>query len=150
MLRALLSERFKLKHHREIREMRMYELLADRGDIKIRLTKSGKPANAGAGLHFHGDMRQFADFLAVQFSVSILDDQSQPGRAGGPAIPVLDRTGLSDIFDFVVDVRPELGPDSFTLWQRAPREQLGLRIESRRGPVEVLVVDDADKVPNSN
>jgi uncharacterized protein (TIGR03435 family) len=95
-------------------------------------------------------MRQFADFLVVQFSIPMLYDPSQPGRAGGPAIPVLDRTGLSDIFDFAVDVRPELGTDSFTLWQRALREQLGLRFEGRRGPVEVLVVDDAAKVPNAN
>lgn len=95
-------------------------------------------------------MRQFADFLAVQFSIPMLDDPSQPGRAGGPAIPVLDRTGISDVFDFAVDVRPELGTDSFTLWQRVLREQLGLRIEARRGPVEVLVVDDAARVPSAN
>lgn len=150
MLRTLLSERFNLKQHRETREMRSYELLADKAGIKIP-TKSGEPAKAGAGLHFHGDMRQFADLLAVQFSIPILDDPSQPGRAGGPAIPVLDRTGLSSaIFDFAVDVTPELGTDSFTLWQRALREQLGLRIEAHRGPVEVLVVDDAAKVPNAN
>jgi uncharacterized protein (TIGR03435 family) len=148
MLRTLLSERFNLKQHREMREMRMYELLADKGGIKIHPMKGGDPPKAG--LHFHGDMRQFADFLAVQFSIPMLDDPSQPGRAGGPAIPVLDRTGLSDIFDFAVDVRPELGTDSFTLWQRALREQLGLRIEARRGPVEVLVVDDAAKVPDAN
>jgi uncharacterized protein (TIGR03435 family) len=150
MLRTLLSERFNLKQHRETKEMRIYELLADKAGIKIHATKSGEPAEAGAGLHFHGDMRQFADLLAVQFSIPMLDDPSQPGRAGGPAIPVLDRTGLSAIFDFAVDVRPELGTDSFTLWQRALREQLGLRIEAHRGPVEVLVVDDAAKVPSAN
>jgi len=150
MLRRLLAERFNLKLHRETREMRVYELLADKAGIKIHPMKSGEPPKAGAGLHFHGDMRQFADFLAVQFSIPMLDDPSQPGRAGGPAIPVLDKTGLSDVFDFAVDVRPELRTDSFTLWQRALREQLGLRVEAGRGPVEVLVIDDAAKVPNPN
>jgi uncharacterized protein (TIGR03435 family) len=122
----------------------------NKAGIKIDPTKTGEPAKAGAAIHFHGDVRQFADLLAVQFSIPMLDDPSQPGRAGGPAVPVLDRRGLSAIFDFAVDVRPELGSDSFTFWQRALREQLGLRIEAHRGPVEVLVVDDAAKVPNAN
>jgi len=63
---------------------------------------------------------------------------------------VLDRTGLAGVFDFIVEIKPELGTDSLTLWQRALREQLGLSIRARRGPVEVLVVDDAAKVPNAN
>jgi uncharacterized protein (TIGR03435 family) len=150
MLRTLLAERFNLKQHRETREMRVYELLADKAGTKIHSVKSGETAKAGAGFHFHGDMRRFADFLAVQFSVPILDDPTQPGRAGGPAIPVLDRTELPGIYDLAIDVRPELGTDSFTLWQRALREQLGLRVESRRGPVEVVVVDDAARVPSAN
>lgn len=150
MLRALLAERFNLKQHRETREMRVYELLADRDGTKIHSVKSGETARAGAGFHFHGDMRQFADFLAVQFSIPILDDPTQPGRAGGPAIPVLDRTELPGVYDFIIDVKPELGTDSFTLWQRALREQMGLRIESRRGPVEVVVVDAAARVPSAN
>jgi uncharacterized protein (TIGR03435 family) len=62
----------------------------------------------------------------------------------------LDRTELPGVYDLTVDVKPELGTDSFTLWQRALREQLGFRIESRRGPVEVVVVDDAAKVPSAN
>ena len=150
MLRTLLAERFNLKQHREMREMRVYELLADQAGIKIHPVKSAEAAKAGAGLHFHGDMRQFADFLAVQLSIPILDDPNQPGRAGGPATPVLDRTALPGVYDFIVDVKPELGTDSFTLWQRALREQLGLRIEARRGPVVVVVVDDAAKIPNAN
>jgi uncharacterized protein (TIGR03435 family) len=150
MLRTLLAERFNLKKHSETREMRVYELLADKAGAKIRPGESGEAAKAGAGFHFHGDMRRFADFLAVQFSIPILDDPTQPGRAGGPAISVLDRTELPGVYDFTVDVKPELGADSFTLWQRTLREQLGLRIESRRGPVEVVVVDDAAKVPSAN
>lgn len=43
MLRTLLSERFNLRQHREMREMRKYELLADKGGIKIPQMKSGAP-----------------------------------------------------------------------------------------------------------
>jgi uncharacterized protein (TIGR03435 family) len=63
---------------------------------------------------------------------------------------VLDKTGLSGIFDFNVDIHPELGTDMFTAWERALEDQLGLRIESRKGDVAALVVDEAAKVPTEN
>jgi uncharacterized protein (TIGR03435 family) len=43
-----------------------------------------------------------------------------------------------------------LGVDSFTLWQRALDDQLGLRIESRKENVAVMVVDQAAKIPTEN
>lgn len=122
--------------------MRAYFLLAGATGMKT-------PA-AGAGFHFHGDMRQFADYLAVQLSIPIADDPTQPVRAGGPALPVLDKTGLSGTYDFTVDARPEPGSPAFSTWQRALREQLGLFLDSRRGPVEVIVVDAASKIPTGN
>jgi uncharacterized protein (TIGR03435 family) len=150
MLRILLAERFNLKQHGEMRDMRVYELVTDKAGPKIRPIKDGETAKGGAGVHFHGDLRQFADLLAVQLSIPILDNAGQPGRAGGPPVPVLDKTGLPGIYDFSVDIRPELGTDMFTLWQRALPDQLGLRIESRRGPVDVVVVDDAARIPAAN
>lgn len=150
MLRTLLIERFNLKQHREIREMRVYELHTDKTAAQFDSNQSQGPAKGGAGFHFHGDMRQFADFLAVQLSIPILDDPATPGRAGGPAIPVLDKTELPGVYDLTLDVKPELGSDSFNLWQRALRERLGLRIESRHGLVEIEVVDNAARVPTVN
>jgi uncharacterized protein (TIGR03435 family) len=47
-------------------------------------------------------------------------------------------------------MRPEPGLDSFTLWRRALREQLGLDVESRRERIEILVVDEAAKIPTAN
>ena len=61
----------------------------------------------------------------------------------------MDRTGLDSIYQFPLDLRPEAGVDMFTLWQRRLRE-LGLRLENRRGPVEVVVVESAEKVPIAN
>lgn len=149
MLRALLTARFNLRQHSETRVMRVYDLLAD-GSAKLHRMESGDTAKPGAGFHFHGDMRRFADFLAVQLSIPILDDPAQPGRAGGPAIPVLDRTELLGVYDLTIDVKPEVGTDSFSRWQRALRDQLGLRIESRRGPLEVVIVDEAARIPTAN
>ena len=82
---------------------------------------------AHAGSHFHGDMRKFADFLAVMFTMPAASSPSEPVIAGGPQIPVLDKTGLTGIFDFSVDMHPELGTDGFASWQRVLQDQLGLR-----------------------
>jgi len=148
MLRSLLAERFGLKQHSETRSMRVYELTVAKDGPKIKPADGGE-AHAG-GFHFHGEMRQFADLLAVQFSIPAPERPDMPVRAGGPAIPVIDKTGLEGIYDFSVDIRPEIGTDSFAAWQRALNEQLGLVIESRKGDVPVVVVDDAAKIPSAN
>jgi uncharacterized protein (TIGR03435 family) len=63
--------------------------------------------------------------------------------------PVLDRTGIQGEFDFRVDYatddNPETGPSIFAAMQ----EQLGLRLEATKGPLETLVVDHAEK-PSGN
>jgi uncharacterized protein (TIGR03435 family) len=150
MLRSLLAERFNLTEHSEMREMRVYVLVAGNADPKIQKMQNGGVAGAQSGFHFHGDLRQLADLLTVQISIPASDNPREPARAGGPQIPVLDQTGLPGIFDFNVDVRPELGTDMFTLWQRALRDQLGLSLESRRENVTVMVVDKAAEIPTEN
>ena len=57
---------------------------------------------------------------------------------------------MPGIFDFSVDMHPELGTDMFAAWQRALQDQLGLKIESRKENLEVLVVDRASKIPTEN
>ena len=150
MLRGLLFERFRLKEHSETRPMRTYELTVGEKGAKVHPIAPGGAASAGSGLHFHGDMRQFADLLAIQFSFPAANDPSVPVKAGGPQIPVLDKTGLQGTYDFSVDMRPELGTDGFTAWKRALEDQLGLKIESKKSDVEVVVVDDAEKIPSAN
>jgi uncharacterized protein (TIGR03435 family) len=150
MLRSLLAERFKLTQHSEMREMRVYELVIGKSGAKIRPISDGENPTARAGFHFHGDLRRFADLLAVQLSIPASDNPAEPVRASASPIPVLDKTGLPGIFDFSVDIHPELGTDMFTSWQRALEDQLGLRIEGRKGNVAVLVVDEAARIPTEN
>ena len=149
MLQSLLMDRFNLKQHSETRSMRVYELTVARDGPKIKPASGGAP-HASAGFHFHGEMRQFADLLAVQFSIPAAEDPGTPVRAGGPVTPVLDKTGLEGVYDFSADIHPEPGIDAFTGWQRVLDEQLGLRIESRKADVEVRVVDDAARIPSAN
>lgn len=150
MLRSLLSERFRMRVHSETRQMRVYELTVGPNGPSIHSTPPGAGVSPSSGFHFRGDMRQFADLLAVQFSIPAANDPSTPVRAGGPQIPVLDKTGLRGIYDFSVDLPPELGTDGFTAWKRALADQLGLLIESRKSDVEMIVVDDAIKLPTAN
>jgi uncharacterized protein (TIGR03435 family) len=150
MLRSFLAERFKLKEHSEMRDMRVYELVVGKSGSKIRPISDGETPAAGSGFHFHGDLRQFADLLAVQLSIPAADNPAEPARASTSTIPVLDKTGLPGVFDFSVNVSPELGTDMFAAWQRALESQLGLRIESRKGNVPVLVVDEAAAIPTEN
>jgi uncharacterized protein (TIGR03435 family) len=150
MLQTLLAERFNLKQHSETREMRVYDLTVANSGPKIHPVSDGEAATPQSGFHFHGDLRRFADLLAVQFSIPAPGNPNEPVRAGGTPIPVLDKTGLPGIYDFSVDIHPELGTDMFTAWQRVLRDQLGLRIESRKENVPVVVVDEAAKVPSEN
>ena len=150
MLRSLVAERFKLTQHSEMREMRVYELVIGKSGPKIHPISDGENPTVRAGFHFHGDLRQFADLLAVQLSIPSPDNPGEPARASASPMPVLDKTGLPGIFDFSVDIHPELGTDMFTSWQRALEDQLGLRIESRKENVAVLVVDEAARIPTEN
>ena len=150
VLQSLLAERFNLKKHSETREMRVYELVVGKSGPRVQPMKAGETAGSQAGFHFHGDMRQLADLIAIQLSIPALKNPNEPARASGPPIPVVDKTGLQGIFDFKVDIRPELGTDMFTAWQRFLEDQLGLKMENRKGNVEVLVVDQAARIPSEN
>jgi uncharacterized protein (TIGR03435 family) len=154
MLRGLLADRFRLSLHRETRELRVYDLVTDKHGARIRATTDAEVAAAKAGAagprSFHGDMQQFADLLSVQLSIALPDDPTKPGRASGLPVPVLNKTGLPGIYDFSVDVKPEAGADMFTLWQSALQDRLGLKLEGRKAPVDVLVIDHAERIPVAN
>jgi uncharacterized protein (TIGR03435 family) len=150
MLRSLLADRFHLRAHSENRLMRVYELTVAQGGPRIHPVEPGESTTAGRGLHFQGDMRQFADLLAVQISIPAPTSADVPVIASGPPIPVLDKTGLQGIYDFSVDLMPEIGTDAFTFWKRILEDQLGLKIETGKAYVAFVVVDDAAKLPTAN
>lgn len=155
MLRTLLGDRFRLKAHQETRSMRGYELTVAQGGprihpIQVHPAGAASAPAAAPGLHFRGDMRQFADLLAVQISIPAPDSPSVPVIAGGPPVPVLDKTGLEGIYEFSIDLHPEIGTDGFTFWKRVLEDQLGLRLESGKVDMEFVVVEDALKIPTAN
>jgi uncharacterized protein (TIGR03435 family) len=196
MLRNLLVERFGMVVHRETREMPIYELVVAKGGLKMRAPEKapagaqaespaapgpgGRPAphltnnkdgmpefppgtpgmfgmpTAGGGLWLTARMQTIAQLLKML--------QYQIGR------PVVDRTGLTGIYDFNLryayipagvepgvpvpaapppaglDSASDAGPDLFSAFE----SQLGLKLESKKGPVEFVVVDRVNKTPTEN
>lgn len=144
MLRTLLAERFKLAAHFETREQQVYTLVLARPDGRLgpRL-KPAAPGNtpdvplaAGGpgGARIVGkavSMDDFARELATQFRQT-----------------VINRTGLNGRFELDLQYTPDTStapapefPSIFT----AVQEQLGLKLEASRGPVDVLVIDSVDR-----
>jgi uncharacterized protein (TIGR03435 family) len=151
MLRNLLAERFKLKVHRETREMQGYQLLIGKNGHKLRPSSGDEPAvvpqpgSRGTTYEMRGQ------------PISSLVDLLVPMLR----LPVIDRTLLPGTFNFSItltrapgpkkgsELTPGGGPQFDPPIPEAIQEQLGLRLESKKVPAEVLVVDYAEK-PSEN
>ena len=152
MVQALLKDRFKLALRHETKDAPIYELVVAKGGSKIQEdTTSDRQRIALTGA---GKVRAQKNSLAM-FAVFL-------GTIAGR--PVVDKTGLPSTYTFGLEWTPDVGeagppgparpdaapPDStgpslFTALQ----EQLGLRLQSAKGPVESLVIEAAEK-PTEN
>jgi uncharacterized protein (TIGR03435 family) len=149
MLRALLTNRFHLAVHRQTKELRLYELVVDKNGPKIHPAADSETGEPGFR-HFHGELQQLANIISVQLSIPVNDDPGTPGIANLVTVPVIDKTGLAGIYNVDLDIKLEPGRDMFALWQRKLQEELGLKMESRKAEVELLVVDSAERTPTGN
>jgi uncharacterized protein (TIGR03435 family) len=160
MLRSALTDRFGLELHRERREIPVYVLVlaARDGSLGPNLRRSnpdecGKPARpfpgAAATPESTGDRPCGSGFARAGYlAARAMDVSLLTGRLGAWTDRVLvDRTGLSGTFDWDLQWTPDaLTPDVTNSATAVPlvtalREQLGLRLEARREPSEVLVID---------
>ena len=140
-VRALLADRFQLKIHRETKEMPVYALIVAKNGAKIEVAKDSDLTHSGLSVRRDetGKSAVTATGIALPFLVKFLSNQV--GK------PVLDRTGLKGNYDFKMTFTPDLnaaesdGPSIFT----AVQEQLGLKLDSQKGPVEVVVIDSVQK-----
>jgi uncharacterized protein (TIGR03435 family) len=137
MLQQLLADRFAMTLHHERREMQTYALLVEKGGPKLReSTDEGERVERGSKL-----TRQWTRTRMAEFA----DQLSEAMEA-----PVVDETGLTSKYDFALDLTPYLQrtgerPDVGTMMVTAIKEQLGLKLASRRAPVDVLVIDHIEK-----
>jgi uncharacterized protein (TIGR03435 family) len=144
MLQSLLKERFKLEVHRESRQLSGYALVVGKNGTKLKPVEGG-----GEGSMTGGAMM----FQGHQMPLSRLCDIV----ASALRTPVRDMTNLEGFYDFKVDLRPYLTGlqpgeqlDLVSVATTALDAELGLRLESRKFPVDVLVVDRAEKTPTEN
>lgn len=177
MVRSLLEDRFQLKIHHETRQLPVYNLVVGKAGSKVKLSEDQTvpnvdsltaPNEKGAVPFFDpkkplprgifsagGDPWKGLTVAGRAVPLSKLTSYIQPfvGR------PVVDKTGVTGL----VDLKFLFSPDCGILFQCGPGEltvsgpplsealekELGLRLESGEGPVDVIVIDHADK-PSEN
>jgi len=141
MLRNLLTDRFKLATHEETRNLPAYELVLAKEGIKVRASFAEatnitniRTVNEGARVTITAQAATFEE-LAAHLTRQ-LDS------------PVRDETHSKGKYDFVLTFSPENTevPDVFAALQ----SQLGLKLVSRKAPVEVVVIDHAERTPAAN
>ena len=153
MLGPLLAERFHLAFHRETRELPVFALLVAKGGPKFKDPgDGGEPVvrpDSGGGLSFQNfSMDDLAGWLTMMPSM---------GR------PVIDRTGMAGSFSFHANLfglergappgdlkRTMISGDGAATLRGTLPEQLGLKLEAQKAPLEILVIDHADRIPTAN
>jgi uncharacterized protein (TIGR03435 family) len=152
MLAKLLAERFKLSFHREKRELSIYTLTLAKGGAKLKESTDSLDAHPEGSpplifvvspplIRLPAKNATMAAFASV-LQRSALDR------------PVVDRTGLTGRYDFNLEFTPDESLFDGTLGKgdlskpglfAALQEQMGLKLERGKGPVDVIVIDHAER-----
>ncbi len=146
MLQTLLAERFKLEVHRETRDFPGLVLVAAKGGFKL---KPAEPGSMESNTNSNGSITTLSMKRAPLSAIA-----DTVGRALGQ--PVVDKTGLEGVFDFEIrftrDDREPNGTDADTVpnLSFAIQETLGLRLQSQKVPLTVIVVDRVERTPTEN
>jgi len=150
-LQTLLAQRFQLQAHRETRDLPEYALVVSKNGVKLR---EGDPPLPGGGTSTNCGVMKGTRATIANLAVVLSRQLSRP---------VIDRTNLTGKYDFELVWLPDTGcgsrpteatpgadvvPDRPSIFT-ALQEQIGLKLEGIKGPVEVVVVDRAEK-PDAN
>jgi uncharacterized protein (TIGR03435 family) len=170
MLQGLLEDRFKLRIHREVRDVPVYALTVAKGGLKLQRFQEGSctpvdrtkfapfyplptPEQIRANCHARAtreglNIKVEAQEMSLEEFSKIFLDSHTVDR------PVVDKTRIAEKFDFHLVYAPDgatpaddfaPGPSIFT----ALEEQLGLKLEPAKGPQEFLVIDSVER-PSEN
>jgi uncharacterized protein (TIGR03435 family) len=145
MLQTLLADRFKLSLHRESREMQTYAMVVAKNGVKFHESQGEGQSAQDAKSKL---VRRWQFTTMAQFADNI---------SGAMEAPISDQTGLSGKYDLALDLtpymptapQPEQRPDIASMMVTAIQEQLGLKLEAKKMPREVLAVDHLEK-PTEN
>jgi uncharacterized protein (TIGR03435 family) len=168
MLQNLLAERFGLKLHRERKEWPAYDLVVAKGGPKFK--ESPTPENAEPPAFDRSALPRDKWGLPVVPPGVSATSSTSGGRFRRYVVretmaafasslayhlerPVADATGLTGKYNFVLTWTKEVEPpaeDPLPSLMTALQEQLGLKLESKKGEIEVLVIDHVNKTPTEN
>jgi len=149
MLRALLVERFGIKFHREEKEFSIYELTVAKGGAKLKVAAHPDDPPQLVGVVYPGKIEVPAKSVTMDDFVAMLQRATLDR-------PTVNKTGLEGKFDFTLDWAPDESQYGGEV-QRAPddtplpplftaiQEQLGLKLEAKRGDVNAMVIDRVEK-----
>lgn len=155
-LRLLMADRFQLKVHKESRELTVYALVVAKGGSKLQTATGEYSRDSGLNASRADDGKTAITGKNLEMPILIRYLAGQVGR------DVLDQTGLTEKYNFKFSFSPDLnrpaditgadaprtdtsGPSIFTALQ----EQLGLRLDTQKAPVEIIVIDSVQK-PSDN
>jgi uncharacterized protein (TIGR03435 family) len=149
MLQHLLLDRFQMSVHRETKELPVYAMVVGKNGAKVHETdtpgRSSVRMNGGGVIFKSVTMQDLVDTMS-RIHMAEMDR------------PVIDSTGLKGRYDFTVNLfgtqeemmsalsKGDFGTSIFTLIQ----EQLGLKLEPQKLPLDMVVVDKAERVPTEN
>jgi uncharacterized protein (TIGR03435 family) len=152
LLQPLLEERFRLRFHKETKQMPVYSLVVAKGGSKLKRhtgddepTMSGRMSGGKASLACtNTSMARLADALGEHTDRLVLDDTRLKGSYDFKLDWSQDHPGEPASVSMLNGLEEGLGltgPSIFT----AVQEQLGLKLEPAKGPVQIIVIDGADK-----
>jgi uncharacterized protein (TIGR03435 family) len=162
MLRTLLIERFKLTVHTDQKAMPAYVMTVGKGGPKLQQSEAAKPGEqrCGTGEGTPGDAH-----VACKHATMADLAEALPQLAGGyfRGTPVVDQTELKGSYDFKLDWTPAArynlatrgdAPAGETAGVRSVFEaveaQLGLKLESKKTSLPIIVIDHVERVPTEN
>jgi uncharacterized protein (TIGR03435 family) len=151
IVQNIVEERFKVKVHRETKELPTYDLVVAKGGLKIKeavLDDNSPNAMKGPDGKNHGGMMRMGrgtlsgQGIPMESLIKMLSSVTQR--------TVIDKTGLKGNYDFELKWTPDDAPVGSTEENSgsiftAVQEQLGLRLDASKGMVETLIVDHAEK-----
>jgi uncharacterized protein (TIGR03435 family) len=176
MLQNLLAERFNLKVRHDTKALSVYELVVAKNGPKLRKSEENPtttglpPAEPVMGAEDKNGFPQLPPGQSTWSTInrlgrSRLAVQRQPVGvltkilAGRLERPIIDMTGLTDLYDFALEFNPRAAtggnpvagqegqaPDIFM----AIQQQLGLKLVGAKAPLDVVVVDHAERIPSAN
>jgi uncharacterized protein (TIGR03435 family) len=149
MMQKLLADRFKLELHRQTKEVSALILTVGKNGHKLKeVEQEGSPSFQTGRMNLTGKgatVAQLIVFLSAQLRQ-----------------PIVDQTGLAGRYDYFLDINAYITeemrnqggggppPEAPTIVAQALQAQLGLRVDPKKVPLEVLIVDKIEKTPTDN